>query len=365
MSISFYEPRLGNREEEKVAEVLQEGWISQSGSATKAFESEVKDFLNAEFGVATDSGTAALHTALQALNISQGDRVAVPGMTFGATAMAVKQVGAEPVPVDIDIDTLGMDPSKLEEKFSSGLDAVIVVHLLGIPAKIEEIKRIADRHEIPVIEDVAQAFGSSLDSYKLGLIGDIGVYSFSWNKTITTAKGGFVTTRRKDLEGDIKQIVCNAAVNGEKFEEEIGYNYRMDSLRAALGAAQMKDIGNILRKKKDLVNRYIEGCRQIEGVEFTSKIGAENVSPWTFYILTDNREKLAAHLNDRNIGYRRFYPPLPELGSFKDSYKLSTSRSISKRGLMLPTHPSLCVEDIDEIINTLDRCKMIGAEKTY
>lgn len=335
MVVPVFEPQLGKDEEKQLKEAIRSGRISSSSRKTERFENKVKSFLDAETGFATDSGTAALYTALKAVGVSKGDKVVVPGLTFGATALAVRQVGAEPVLVDIEEERMCIDPMDLEDNLDSDVSAIIVVHLFGKPAEMDEIMEIALEKNIPVIEDSAQAFGSEYMGEKTGTIGDIGIFSFSWNKTLTTGKGGFVATDKSRYSDKIEELVCNGTVDGKKFSNT-GYNHRLDSIRASIGLAQLDRYSEIRDRKNRLREYYEEELSSI-GIGFMEEFENEELSPWALYILTDKRDKVANSLKKQDIDSRKFYPPLNELGIVSSERELEAAEKISRKGLILPS----------------------------
>lgn len=350
MTTPLHKPYLNEEEEQKVLETLRSGKISQSVGKVEKFERKIRDFLEVNHGTSTDSGTAALRISLEALGVEDGDEVIIPGLTFGATALAVKQLGAKPIPVDIEEERLGINPDELREAITPDTAAVLVVHLLGIPAKMNKIMEVAEENNIPVIEDSAQAFGSSLKGQKTGTIADIGVFSFSWNKNITTGKGGFICTDDPELGEKIETLVRNGAKNERKFRSK-GFNYRMDSTRAAIGLAQLTKYDEIRRKKEAVFEKYHESLREVEEVKTKELFSSD---PWTFTVFTEKRDDIRKVLEEHEIESRAFYPPVTDLGCVNPSKSLPVSRKYSKTGLMLPSYVGLEHKDIEKIVSIID-----------
>lgn len=335
MEPPVFNPQIDDSEAEEIEKTLQSGWISSSGQKTGKFEEEIKNFLDCGTGFSTDSGTAALFVALKSLGVSKGDKVLVPGLTFGATALAVKQAGAEPVPVDIERETMGIDPDRLEEIIGPDTAAIIVVHLFGKPAKIDQILEIAEEEDVPVVEDSAQAFGSEYRGEKTGTIGDIGVFSFSWNKTLTTGKGGFLVTGNSGYREQIEALICNGISESQKFRRT-GYNYRMDSVRASIGLSQLQKYPEISERKKRLREYYRENLEDFD-VRTMQEAENEDISPWALYMITDRRDRVETVFRERGIGSRSFYPPVSDLGIVSQKAELPVSREISRKGVILPS----------------------------
>lgn len=353
MEIPLYKPHIGDEAGKKVDEVLQSGWISSQGETVEEFESEIKDVLRADYCVAVDSGTAALQLALKSLDIGKEDKVAVPAFTFGATAMAVKNTGAQPVLVDVERERCGMDPGELRQKVKlEDLDAVIVVHLFGRPAKIEQIKEIADSNDMHVIEDAAQVLGTEFRGQMLGTFGEAAAFSFSWNKTVTTGKGGAVVTDNQDLAEKIAGIASQGSKK-RKFEMEEGFNYKMDSIRAGVGVSQMKNFEKIIKKKKQVTEHYREALSNINDIELPENIRGAKLAPWMFFITSGRRKDIQRALENEGIGFRRFYRPLSSLGSFESSGEFPVSKELREEGLMLPTHPKMGEEEVEKVSSTI------------
>lgn len=360
MVIPVYRPFLDEKEMSRVEAVIEDGWISQAGETVRRFEDEVKTFTGVGHGMATDSGTAALHVALESLGIGEGDRVAVPGFTFGATAMAVKQAGATPVPVDVERDTLAMDPDGLEEMVDE-VSAVVVAHLFGQPARMDEIIDISEEHGVPVVEDAAQAFGSEYRGEKAGSLGDVGCFSFSWNKTVTAGKGGFVGTDDPEIAGKAEDLADQCGGEG-RFDVAKTYNYRMDSVRAAIGLSQLERYREIVERKDAIVETYREELRGAERIEVMEEPGYADVVPWVFYILVENRGEIRDLLAEEGIESEPFYRTIPEMGGFASSRELPVSREVSREGLMLPTYPDMEGSEVERVAETvIDAVDVSGA----
>lgn len=349
MTIPVYKPYLDRDEERKASSVIDSGWLSCEGEQTEIFEERIRKFLEVDYGLATDSGTAALHTALEAVGV-EGKKVIVPGLTFGATVQAVKQAGGKPVIVDIEEENLSIDPKNLEQEIENDVAAVVVVHLFGRIGDMNQIKKIAGSADAKVVEDAAQAFGSSYKDLKAGTLGDIAAFSFSWNKTITTGKGGFVATDDPEMGSEIDSLVRNGTEDNRKFSSR-GFNYRLDSIRASIGNSQMDKFNEISQRKREIFDRYSRNLSKAEGIE-TPEID-ENTEAWAYHVLTDNRDKIREKLEEEGVATRDTYRPLTDLGIVRSEKELPVTQKISEKGLMLPSHPGLTDEEVDHIIENI------------
>lgn len=249
--IPITKPFFDNKEVQAVAKVLKSGWVT-SGPKVQEFEENVAKFTGAPDAIATSSATTGLHLALAALGIGRGDEVIVPAFTWVATANVCLYQGAKPKFVDIDLATFNIDPTKIEQAITRKTKAIIPVHLFGLAANMGEIMKIAKKHHLAVIEDAACALGTYYQSTHVGLWGDAGVISFHPRKSITTGEGGMVLTKNKKLKDKIASLRDHG---GPEFSD-LGYNYRLTDIQAAVGAEQMKKFPKILSRRLKLVKVY-------------------------------------------------------------------------------------------------------------
>jgi perosamine synthetase len=354
MEIPLYKPNIDNRANKKIEQVIQSGWISSQGEAVEEFETELKDLLGIAHCVAVDSGTAALQLAMESLDIGSGDKVAVPAFTFGATAMAVKNTGAQPVLVDVERERFGIDPDRLRQKARrENLDAVVVAHLFGRPAKIEQIMEVASSNDMHVVEDAAQVLGTEFRGRKLGTFGEAAAFSFSWNKTVTTGKGGAVVTDNQDLAEKIAGMASQGAKK-RKFEMREGFNYKMDSIRAGIGCSQMNKFEEISDKKKQIMECYRTKLEDVNDIEVMESVENAELAPWMFFITSKRRESVQEALKEKEIGFRRFYRPLNSLGSFESSETFPVSEELREEGLLLPSYPGMSEEEVERISSVIE-----------
>jgi len=360
MHLPVAAPSLGDKELQYVSECVLTGWVSSAGKFVRRFEKVLADFCGSDYAVSTSSGTAALHLALLALEIGVGDEVIVPSLTFIATANAVTYTGAKPVFIDSEPETWNIDPSKIEKAITPRTKAIIPVHLYGHPADMDPIMEIASRHGLSGIEDAAEAHGARYRGRSVGSIGDAGIFSFYGNKIITTGEGGMVVTDRADL-ADRMRILRNHGMSTDRryWHTEIGYNYRLTNLQAAVGVAQMEKAADILRTKKRIAQLYDEGLESVNGISLPPRAPWASSVCWLYSILVngnvigDGRDRLAAELAKSGIETRPFFPPAHLQPIYNTGQTLPVAERLAQSGLSLPSAIGLRDEQIKHVIDTI------------
>ena len=352
------EPEISEEELKNVVEAVKNGWVSSKGKFIEEFEGSFAKYVGVKYGVATSNGTAALHLALVALNIGEGDEVIVPDLTFAATINAVIYVGAKPVIVDINPDYWCIDPDKLERVITPSTKAIIPVHLYGHPCDMDTIMEIASRHNLYVIEDAAEAHGAEYKGKKVGSFGHVSCFSFYGNKIITTGEGGMCLTDDRELAERIK-ILRDHGMNPNRryWHDVVGFNYRMTNLQAALGLAQLGKIEKFIEKKREIARIYMEELSSLEGITLHPEMSWAKCVYWLYSILIDDvkikvtRDVLAGKLEENGIETRKFFYPLHEMPIYQKyaSFTYSISSKISKQGLNLPSSVKLSEEDVKYI----------------
>jgi perosamine synthetase len=344
--IPVYEPWIGKGELARVTRCVKSGWISSIGEEIREFEARFAALCDRRFGVATSNGTAALHLALAALGIGPGDEVVVPALTFVATANAVRYAGATPVFADADRETWNLDPSAVEGKVTRRTRAIIAVHLYGQPADMAPLRRIAARHRLHLVEDAAEAHGARYRGKPVGAFGDASCFSFYGNKMITTGEGGMVLTSTAALAGRLRLLRDHAmSATRRYYHDEIGFNYRMTTLQAALGLAQLDRFPEILERKRRIAAWYRTGLAGLP-LEMPPELpGSENVH-WMFSVVLDrkapvDRATLGRGLLERGIDWRPFFVPIPSLPPYRDGRRYPVAAELGARGLNLPSGPLL------------------------
>lgn len=354
------EPFLSDKELKYVSECVLTGWISSAGKFVTRFEEMLANFCGVRHSIATSSGTAALHLALLALDVGPGDEVIVPTLTFIATANAVTYTGARPIFVDSEPETWNIDPNKIEEAITSRTQAIIPVHLYGHPANMDRIIEIATHHGLVVIEDAAEAHGARYKDRHVGSIGDIGIFSFYGNKTITTGEGGMVVTNKADLAEKIRILRNHGMSRKQRYwHPVIGYNYRLTNLQAAVGVAQMEKVDVILRAKRRIAQAYNEGLKNVQGLSLPPEAPwASNVC-WLYSVLIDHqvfgatRDEIMAALQAQDIETRPLFPSLHTQPVYNTGQSLPVAEHLSAIGMSLPSATNLRRDDINRVIDTI------------
>lgn len=284
-------PWLDEAEAACVNDALAKGAISGFyGDYLPLFEKEFAEYCDCEFGVAVNSGTTALHLGLLALGIKAGDEVLVSTLTNMATFFAILYIGAKPVPIDIELDTLNLDPGLLERHVTDRTKAILVVHLFGHPVDMDPVLDVAKRHGLFVLEDCAEAHGATYKGRKVGGLGDAGCFSFYANKVITTGEGGMVTFHQKNYADIARNLKGLAFGDSNKFmHKDVGYNYRMTNLQAAVGHAQFQKIEQIISRKRAIATHYSKRLASVEGLQLpVEKAYARNVF-WMYHLVLTGR----------------------------------------------------------------------------
>lgn len=351
--IEWWQPVIGKSEYELTHDVLKSGFLND-GKLTERFEQDVAELLQVKYSVAVTSGTAALYLALKAIDIGPGDEVIVPDTTFIASANAVVMAGATPRLVDIDRQTLNIDPKQIERNINAKTKAIMPVHISGRLADMKSIMDISREHKLAVIEDAAEAFGSKLTGQSAGTYGHIGCFSFSPNKTITTGQGGMVVTNDADIHKRLRQLKDQGrqyrGTGGDDLHPAIGYNFKLTNLQAAVGLGQMQDIQSRLSKLKSIYQTYECELSGINGITLFPFDVDSGESPQWIDAYVEDRESLAKCFEANNIGFRRFWYPLHRQLPYKlPDDQFPNASLCSEHCLWLPSSLLLTEDDIREV----------------
>lgn len=345
-------PNVGRLEKKYLDKAIDTGYVSTIGPYVPEFEEKFAKYIGVKKAVSTQSGTAALHIALHELKIGPGSEVIIPALTFIATVNPVMYVGATPVFADVDIKTWNINPREIEKNITEKTKAIIPVHLYGNPCNMDEILEIAKRRNIYVIEDATESLGALYNAEHTGTFGDFGCFSFNGNKVLTTGGGGMVVGDNRERLEHIKFLVNQArdASNGY-YHPEVGFNYRMTNLEAALGLAQMERLNEFLRKKAEFYTIYKEEFNGLDSISFQEE-GEKSKSSWWLICVTFDKKiditRLQKELKNKGVPTRRIFMPLTEFPPYQNYKKgnYENSYQIYKKGLCLPASILNSKEDI-------------------
>jgi perosamine synthetase len=364
MRIPLSAPDVNEEDIKAVSDVLRTSRLSL-GPKLEEFEHAIAAYVGASDAVAVNSGTSALHLCLRALGIVEGDEVIIPSFAFVAVANAVRHERATPVFVDIESETLNLDPSRIESAITFRTKAIIVVHTFGCPANLEPILEIAGRHNLRVIEDACEAIGAEYNGRRVGTFGDAGIFSFYPNKQITTGEGGVVVTRNPEASQFVRKVRNQGRDNPENWfqHSELGYNYRISEINCALGVEQLRRIEPILTRREAIARQY---SRILAGrSEF--KLPPMNVPfgriSWFVYVVRlgmhftqFQRDWLVREMHMRGIGVGRYFAPIhlqPIYKGWATPGTLPVTEQIASLAIALPFFNRIQSDQIEEVCSTL------------
>lgn len=363
-------PHMSNEgyEQKYVKEAFDTNWIAPLGENVNKFEEELAKYVGSKNAAALSAGTAAIHMALKALGVKKDDIVFCSSLTFSATTNPIIYQNATPVFIDSEQETWNMDPKALEKAFEKypNPKAVIVVHLYGTPAKIEEIKEICDKHNVPLVEDAAESLGATYNRKQTGTFGKYGVYSFNGNKIITTSGGGMLVSDDEEGIAKVRFWSTQSREKARHYEhKEIGYNYRMSNIVAGIGRGQLKVLDKRIEQKTNIYNNYKEGFKDIKEIEMQPI--PENTKPnhWLSVITLKEDSKvkpldIMEALDKQNIESRPVWKPMHMQPVFEkyDFIKVDNkpiSEDLFERGVCLPSDTKMTKEEQEVVINTIKK----------
>lgn len=359
-NIPVYQPFLANEEKENVAEALDTTWISSKGSFIDEFEKKFAEYIGVKHASTCSNGTTALHLALLALGIKEGDEVIVPTLTYIASVNAIKYVGAQPIFVDSEEEYWQIDPECLRKRITKNTKAIMVVHLYGQSSNLDEIKKIAKEYGLYIIEDCAEAIGTEYKGRKVGSFGDISTFSFYGNKTITTGEGGMVVTDNMLLIERVNHFKGQGLAKYRQYwHDEIGYNYRMTNISAAIGVAQLNRVEEVIKLKQKVKTNYQKYLNSSFVTIHKEAIDTFH-SYWMVSILLNensnkSRDDLASHLRENGVDTRPLFYPVHTMPMYSDNFGLfPIAEKLARSGLNLPSFPQLKEEDIKYISNLIN-----------
>lgn len=357
--IPLHEPRFLGNEKKYLSECIDSTFVSSVGKFVDQFESMICDFTGAQYAIATVNGTAALHVALRLVGVEDGDEVITQPLSFIATCNAISYCNANPIFVDVDLDTMGMSPQSLRAFLSANtrqafgacvnvttgnkIAAVVPMHTFGLPCRIEEIEEICKEFNIPLVEDAAESLGSYSNGKHTGTFGQVSTLSFNGNKTITTGGGGMIITNDAALAKRAKHITTTAKLPHpyEFIHDEVGYNYRLPNINAALGCAQMESLPSILKSKRELAFEYANFFLG-SGIDFAKEIVGSHSNYWLNAIKLENRaqrDSFLKDLNDAGVMSRPIWRLMNNLKMFSSCQKtdLSNAEWLEDRVINIPS----------------------------
>ncbi len=362
-AIPLMEPHISEKEREYVNDCLDTGWISSKGKYVYQFEQEFEKLHHGMFAVAVSNGTVALQLAMLAIGIEKGDEVIVPDITFAASVNTIIHCGAIPVLCEVDPVTWCIDPNEIKKLINPRTKAIMPVHLYGQVSQMDEIIKLSNKNNLYVVEDCAEALGSKWKNKNVGTFGDASTFSFFGNKTISTGEGGMVLFKNKETSERAKILRDHGMSTTKRYwHEVIGYNFRLTNIQAAIGVAQLEKLDRIVNKKIHIGKYYSELLRNHKIVaQVPERHNDIENSYWMFSFLLQNninREDVMKTLLELGIETRPVFYPLhkmPPYKRFKRSSSLKNSINISKRGLSLPSSPSLSDLNIKYITYCFDK----------
>jgi len=358
-------PKLDELDVKLVSECVRSGWISGTSEYVNRFEEKFAEYCGCKYGVATNSGTTALHLALATLDVTEGDKVIIPTFTMIATANAVTYTNAKPVLIDSESKTWNIDISKIEEKITNHVKAIMPVHTYGHPADMDPIVELAEKYSLYVVEDAAEAHGAEYKGKKVGSFGDLGCFSFYANKIITTGEGGIIVTNDEDLAEKAKWLRAHAFGRQGKhfYHKALGFGYRMSGLQAALGLAQLERIDEFVSIRRNNAKLYNALLSELEDkITLPPEASwAKNVY-WMYSILLKDsfgmsREVFMKKLELEGIETRTFFYPIhaqPIYAKYRGE-KFPVADDLSRRGLNLPSGNNLTSEDVTRVSDCIKK----------
>lgn len=357
-------PDISRLERDYASEAIESTWISSTGKFVNRFESAFSRLTGNKFCLTTSSGTTALHLALLALNIKEGDEVIVPSLTYIASVNAIRYCGAKPVFADVDKNSWCISTSSVEKNITPRTKAVIAVHLYGQPADMDELSEISRAHGLYLVEDAAEALFAEYKGKPIGSLSDIAIFSFYGNKLISSGEGGAVVTSREDLYERARLYRGQGMDPSRKYYfPVVGYNYRLTNVSCAILCAQLERKDEIIRKRRNIYATYNQRLECISQINIQKVFEDRTLSPWLYTITVQSssrhdRDGLSKHLKSDLIETRPVFYPIHHMPPYMSTdldQQLPNTLQISYNGISLPTHSSLDCSDLDRICNSITR----------
>ena len=373
LSVPFVE----GKEWEYVKKCLDTGWISSAGAFVNSFEDKVKDFVGAKYGIACMNGTAGLHIAQILLGIGEGDHVLAPNITFVATLNAIKYSGATPILIDIDANNWQMDLGLLEQYLEQNTEfkttksgtycfdtttnkrvrAIMPVHVLGNIGDMDRLLSISKKYHLDIIEDSTEALGATFKNKHAGTFGKIGVFSFNGNKIISTGGGGVIVTDDQAIAKKARHLTTQAKISAMDYiHDEIGYNYRLVNVLAAIGVAQMETFNATLQSKASMDRFYRKHLNNVGDIKFQQIPDGTHPNGWLFTFRTSKMRQLLAYLNSNGVQARPFWMPMNQLEMFKkDIYitNANVSATVYDTSISIPSSTGITNKQLQTVVETI------------
>jgi perosamine synthetase len=352
-----------------VKDCLDTGWVSSVGAYVTQFENMVAEFAGCKYGVATSNGTSALHISLMLAGVKPGDYVIAPNVTFIASINSIKYTGADPILIDVDAKNWQMDLNLLEEFLENETDekngevfcvkdgrtisCIMPVHVLGNICDMDRLVQIAEKYKLKIVEDATESLGSYYKGKHTGSFGLLGCFSFNGNKIITTGGGGVIVTNDEELAKKAKHLTTQAKSDSfEYIHDEVGYNYRLVNVLAAMGVAQMELLPSFIKRKKEIDAFYRNELTGIGDINFQEVSADADANRWLFTFETEKQKQVLKVLNDNQMQSRPFWVPMNQLRMFKDDIyytKDNKSDYIYQRCLSIPCSTYITTEDLETV----------------
>ncbi len=370
-------PKLSGNEGKYVQDCLDTGWISSAGEYVNRFENMVAEYCGAKYGIACMNGTAGLHIALILNNVTENDHVIVPNITFIASLNSIKYTGASPILIDVNAKDWQMDLNLLEDYLKNNtysvtnnnetftyftltkkrIKAIMPVHVLGNIGDIEKLISISKQYNMAVIEDSTEALGSLFKNKHAGTFGKIGVFSFNGNKIISTGGGGVIVTDDEELAKKAKHLTTQAKVSAMDYiHDEVGYNYRLVNVLAAIGVAQMEEFPKLLESKRKMDKFYRTQLNGVGDIEFQEVSHDVDANCWLFTFKTKYMRQLLNFLNENGVQSRPFWMPMNQLEMFKDDTFVSNGNQSDKvyaTSISIPSSAGITLEEMKTVVNKI------------
>jgi perosamine synthetase len=366
-------PNMAGNEWKYVKDCLDTGWISSVGAYVTQFENMVAAFAGAKYGVAAVNGTSALHISLLLSGVKQNDYVILPNLTFVASANSIKYLGAEPILIDADPDMWQMDLDLLEEFLEKETDtagdsliykkdgrriaAIMPVHILGNMCDMDRFLAIVKKYPLPIVEDATEALGTTYKGISAGNFSPLACFSFNGNKIISTGGGGVIVTNDEALAKQAKHLTTTAKASADEYyHDEVGYNYRLVNVLAAIGVAQMELLPSFIKRKKEIVDFYKKELTGVADIRFQKELPEVNTNGWLFTIQTEQQQQLLDYLNENKILSRRFWMPMNKLPMYNECIYINNkdnSDYIYNTCLSIPSSTSITDEELAIVVKEI------------